>query len=845
MKIAVLAPGPVPPTFGGTERAVAGLVREINARRQHRAELISPPVDEHTLSALLEGYRTFAGLDVSDYDRVISVKYPAWAVDHPDHTAYVFHPLRGLYDTYSVFRLPRSAVPRHPALAALARQAEVLWEAAQREPTRRAKLLQSRDELLAAAAEALAQADPDDPDLALPSPLARVIVRALDAVALAPGGVRRHLALSRTVANRPEYFPPGVRPGVVYLPPDLPGIRQGERRHLFTASRLDDTKRVALIVEAMRYTESDIPLLVAGRGPDADHLMHLAGDDERIRFLGFVDDGELAGLYADALAVPFVPLDEDYGLITVEAMASGTPIITAPDTGGPTEFVEHWVNGIMASPTPESLGAAFDVLASNDKLAEQFGAAARATVADLTWDATIAQLLGTEPARPVRPLPFQADVPTRARTGNGTSLRGARRVGFPLVVTLSTYPVHPASFGGPLRCSRLTAGAAVEHDVHLVCLGPLDQPARDEVVAPGVRQTVIPITRTHAEATWEHEQEIGVPLGDICGGLDIALTPDFLTVAGASLRKASAVVLEQPYLLPALDLLSTRVPVIFDDQNVEWDLKLEAYPDTVGGRRLAGAAGELERRSTLEADAVVAVSEADAVRLAEITGRAVSDMVVVPNGTDLHHSVPSAETRALRRDRWLARFLTSKPTHGGRPPTRLALFMGSWHPPNLDAADVAFAAARALPHVLFLHGGSHALALRGRPLPANVVLLGSISDRVRDTLLGTVDVALNPMRQGSGTNLKLLEYFAAGVPIVSTAFGARGLVEGGERFVHPTEPEHLAEAISRVLGDPAQAHALAQAGRAYVEAHYSWADLSEAWGAVVARVVAGATSVSS
>jgi glycosyltransferase involved in cell wall biosynthesis len=843
VKVAVVAPGPVPPTFGGNERAVAGVVREINARTGHSAEQIDPPVDERTLIGLLEGYRVFAAMDLNRFDLVISMKYPSWAIEHPAHTTFLPHTLRGLYDTYDVFHLPRNASPREPELQQIVADAEQLWLAALDDPRPRGDLLARRDTLLDTVTTAVDRVGAEHPDLALPSPLARTVVRALDAVSLAPGAVRRYLANARTTANRPDYFPPGVRPGVVYLPPDVPGIRQGGRRHLFTASRLDQTKRVALIVEAMRHTEADIPLLVAGRGPEAEHLRWLADGDERIRFLGFVEDDEMAGYYADALAVPFVPLYEDYGLITVEAMACGTPVITTPDAGGPTEFVDHWVTGIVATATPESIGAAFDILAADDELAAELGRNALAKVADLTWDATIDQLLEVRPARPVRALPFQADVPVRERTKRRGPLDGARRDGFGLVVVLSTYPVHPATFGGPLRCSRLLAGVAQHHDLHVICLGAFGEAQRDQVVAQGVRQTVVPLTRDHAEGIWAREGEIGVPLGDICGGLAIDQTPTFLELLAASLRGADAVVLEHPYLLPALDHVGSRVPLVLDEHNVEWDLKHEAYPHAPDGRRLAAAVAELEIRATLEADAVVAVSEADAERLAGLTGRAAADMAIIPNGTDLHHHVPSAATRASARDRWLARFLAAGRHGSGRGarqseprPTRLALFLGSWHPPNLDAAEVVFTAARHLPEVLFLHGGSHALALRGRPLPANIVLLGSVSERVKDTLLATVDVALNPMRQGSGTNLKLLEYLAAGVPVVSSSFGARGLVDGGERFVHPGEPAALATSIEAVLAEPAKAHALALAGRSYVEAHYGWADLASRFGAVVSSV---------
>jgi len=60
-------------------------------------------------------------------------------------------------------------------------------------------------------------------------------------------------------------------------------------------------------------------------------------------------------------------------------------------------------------------------------------------------------------------------------------------------------------------------------------------------------------------------------------------------------------------------------------------------------------------------------------------------------------------------------------------------------------------------------------------LPANVKSLGVVDDETKNRILSWVDLAINPMQSGSGTNLKMLDYMAAGVPLLSTPFGARGL----------------------------------------------------------------------
>lgn len=58
------------------------------------------PIRERTLTQLLKGYAAFAEWDLSHFDQVVTGKYPAWAIDHPNHRVWMLHPLRGLYDRY-------------------------------------------------------------------------------------------------------------------------------------------------------------------------------------------------------------------------------------------------------------------------------------------------------------------------------------------------------------------------------------------------------------------------------------------------------------------------------------------------------------------------------------------------------------------------------------------------------------------------------------------------------------------------------------------------------------------------------------------------------------------------
>jgi glycosyltransferase involved in cell wall biosynthesis len=380
MDIAIVAPCPIPYFVGGAENYWRGLQDHINAHTEHQAEIIKLPSREHEFWDLLETYRRFSELDLTGFDVVVSAKYPAWMVHHERHVAYVLHKLRGLYDTYHFTGLPER-LERPPASVAELRGFMAEHGA------RRDALPEFFDRV-----RALRQRV--DPSVfAFPGPFAREVVHFLDGIGLAPGAIHRYGAISGTVAERADYFPDGAEVFVRHPPSALVPSPQGRGSYLFTASRLDDPKRVGLIIEAMAHVKGSTQLRIAGTGPMEDRLREQAASDARIQFLGRVSDQELVKLYEGALAVVFVPYEEDYGLITVEAMSAAKPVITCTDSGGPTELIEHSVSGLIAEPSAEALGAAIEQLLSSRRTTRRMGRAAHERVQSVSWSALVEELL--------------------------------------------------------------------------------------------------------------------------------------------------------------------------------------------------------------------------------------------------------------------------------------------------------------------------------------------------------------------------------------------------------------------------------------------------------------------
>ena len=95
---------------------------------------------------------------------------------------------------------------------------------------------------------------------------------------------------------------------------------------------------------------------IVGTGKEEKYLRSIAGPT--IEFVGGVSDSELASLYLGAKALIFSALDEDFGIVPVEAMAHGTPVI-ALGQGGVLETVLDGKTGVVFDePTVASLQAA-------------------------------------------------------------------------------------------------------------------------------------------------------------------------------------------------------------------------------------------------------------------------------------------------------------------------------------------------------------------------------------------------------------------------------------------------------------------------------------------------------
>lgn len=381
------------------------------------------------------------------------------------------------------------------------------------------------------------------------------------------------------------------------------------------------------------------------------------------------------------------------------------------------------------------------------------------------------------------------------------------------VLQVSPYVVHPPNDGGAHRAHGLVkAFPRLGGYVDRYCQGLSSAQYRQLDLRRWVRIADRYVERRHLNPVHDAAKlPMLAGLPNVFSNRALERTPGPLRALAAD---ADAVLVREPWVVGAVDEL-VDLPLVYSSHNVE----SERFDDLRHGRHherwLFRQVLSLERTALDAADLVVCTSARDARTYQTRFGYA-GPVHVAPNATYRRsirpHTPDSEGARRIRRRYDISSDAT------------VALFVGSDHPPNVEAVEAILTMARRTDHeVHFLVVGSVCDAVA--PRADGVTLTGFVDDL--EAHFDASDVALNPMLSGGGTNIKVLDYFARGLPVVSTPFGVRGLdVTDGEEAVI-VELDAFPEAIAALTADPVHRDRIGKNARELVREQYTWEVVSE------------------
>ncbi|MBD3414623.1 MAG: glycosyltransferase [Candidatus Aminicenantes bacterium] len=208
-------------------------------------------------------------------------------------------------------------------------------------------------------------------------------------------------------------------------------------------------------------------------------------------------------------------------------------------------------------------------------------------------------------------------------------------------------------------------------------------------------------------------------------------------------------------------------------------------------------------------DLSTAVSQKDANLFKRLYG---AEPVLLPNGVDIKsfNEVKHEQIKDIKKKY--------------RIEGKVILFMGlAGYKPTEEALN--FLVYKVFPKVLSEQKKAK-LAVLGGKIPFQkefIINPGVISYREVPVFIKACNVCVAPIFSGSGTRLKILEYMAAGKPVVSTLKGAEGLdVKPGRDIIIADSGEEFAEAVLNLLAHPDKANSVGLKGRELVHSKYSW-----------------------
>lgn len=200
-----------------------------------------------------------------------------------------------------------------------------------------------------------------------------------------------------------------------------------------------------------------------------------------------------------------------------------------------------------------------------------------------------------------------------------------------------------------------------------------------------------------------------------------------------------------------------------------------------------------------------------------------SDLVLYCNDADLalfRDMAPDAQFEALYAPNGMTPIELMKQFTDSISRTFRTVFMGSSHPPNVEAAKfIVRTLAPKFPGVIFDIIGS---CLPEGRYPNNVKRHGLVDDKTKRNILLCADVALNPMKSGSGSNVKVLEYFAYSIPVLSTSFGMRGIRAIADIDYVESTIEQFDQMLEQVINDKKLLSDVAIAGNNLALENYTW-----------------------
>jgi glycosyltransferase involved in cell wall biosynthesis len=320
-------------------------------------------------------------------------------------------------------------------------------------------------------------------------------------------------------------------------------------------------------------------------------------------------------------------------------------------------------------------------------------------------------------------------------------------------------------------------------NIHLIGMGGLGDPFFKEVINPRLTMYFVPNSHDYFDYQTVEEKKAKGHLHDILLTTKFELLPHLVQITQALADKSDIFISSHPYFVPLFEKYLKNKFIIYEAHNLDYNLKKTYFDDPGANEHIQyylELVKSVEARACLISSLIFTVSEEEKKEISAFYKVQDRKMVVVPNCIDVYAQKYEYKRTATGDKKKL-------------------IFVGSAHGPNIEAVEyIVNHLASKTPQYTYIIIGNLINIYKDKIYPANVEFTGIISEKEKDNIFRTSDLAINPMFSGSGTNLKVLDYLATGIPLLSTSFGMRGL-ESLLPGIFLAEKENFIEQIDRIF----------------------------------------------
>lgn len=386
----------------------------------------------------------------------------------------------------------------------------------------------------------------------------------------------------------------------------------------------------------------------------------------------------------------------------------------------------------------------------------------------------------------------------------------------PLLLVIAPSDMTEPNTGGAARMWGLCGELARDFRVEFICVTRWWKEPERRAILPGVDLISMPMS-AELEAAFERGQaEYGAASAFLTMGDPAHAFPLLDHYIQLTAPRAAAALLVGPYVYPRVRAIAGRLPIACDLHDVIAD-----YVGRMAGshrERAVARLREIESDMIRGCDALFSVCRSDADEICRSYPDATPKLTLIPNGVSCDGAFRFAPSQSYR----IAR------DYGLKSP--VVLFMGSVLPWNIRAmADIVETFAPAIPSACWVIVGVEASEFRhlsgSSACASNVIFAGRVSEPEKEAIVALSALAIAPMRDGTGSSLKIPDYIAHGKPVVSTPVGVRGYPQLQE-VVDVVPIDQFGDGVRQRLvdleGDASGLDARAEAAWEVVRAQLDW-----------------------